>query len=133
MRKAAAIRPHVGIRKTVGILTRADGSEIGGEIWSGREGPGKGGPGLAAPWRHMQTMNEHVEGHAAAVMRRDGHRDAVLYISRRPCEDDPYGCQRQLENALPAGARLTVFIVDQRGGIKPRKFIGNRRGLSNAD
>lgn len=133
MARAAAIRDYVDTQKTVGRLTSADGAELGGEIWSGREGPGKGGPGLTKPWRNMETMTEHVEGHVAAIMRRDGHRDAVLYLSRPPCITQPFGCRWQVENALPAGARLTVYTVDRRGGVKPREFIGNGAGLSDED
>lgn len=132
MKKAGEIRPHVGIRKTVGRLV-VNGVDSEGEIWSGKAGPGRGGPGLAAPWRHMETMTEHVEGHVAAVMRRDEIADAQLYISRRPCEELPYGCRWTLEDALPADSRLTVFTVDRRGGVKPRLFVGNGRGRNSDD
>lgn len=141
MAKVKAIRPHVGVRKTVGIMTTSTGREVGGEIWSGKDGPGRGGTGLAAPWRHMETMTEHVEGHVAATIRTDEKQDspvfdcdAVLYISRPPCETEPYGCRWQVEEALPAGARLTVYTVARNGSIRQRDvFIGNGRGLSNAD
>jgi hypothetical protein len=129
-----AIGRYVGEQKTVGQLLRPDGSPIGGEIWSGKKGPGAGGPGLVFRWNHMWTMLVHVEGHAAAVMRRDNIREATLIISRRPCDDDPYGCEWTLADCLPEGTKLRVVTVDADGSeIYEADFVGTGRGCANGD
>lgn len=127
---AARIRGHVGKQKTVGALHTADGRELDSEIWSGADGPGRGGPGLAEPWRRMETMTMHVEGHAAAVMRRDGHRDVVLHISRAPCDYQPNGCEARLRDVIPAGSRMTVYTVERGGGVRRQIYDGNGKGLA---
>jgi hypothetical protein len=59
----------------------------------------------------MKSAVEHVEGHAAAVMRRpDGPDDAVLVVTRPPCPG-PLGCHTVLPAILPAGNRMTVYVV----------------------
>lgn len=76
-RKAAEIREFTGRKKTIGRLYTNDGQQIGDIIHSGEEGPGTGGPGLRPRWRNLKSLTEHTEGHAAAIMRRDGIRDAA--------------------------------------------------------
>jgi len=89
--------------------------------------PGEGTPGLKPEYASMRFVN-HVEGGVAAWVRKNGIRDAVLYLNMGPCRY-PDGCRRQIESALPPGWRLTVYAVDAKGGYERVKFTGTGRGI----
>lgn len=98
---------------TRGVLTRADGR---GQIHlvSGTKGPGGQGPGLSGWLARLAVARDHVEGHAAALMRRAGApREATLYLNNKPCglddKDQPLGCDGTLKYQLPPGSKLTVY------------------------
>ncbi|WP_405058614.1 DddA-like double-stranded DNA deaminase toxin [Kribbella sp. NBC_01505] len=98
---------------TRGILTRTDGR---GPIHlvSGSKGPGGQSPGLTGWLARLGVARDHVEGHAAALMRRAGApREATLYLNNKPCglddEDQPLGCDGTLKYQLPPGSKLTVY------------------------
>ncbi len=57
------------------------------------------------------TLGSHVEVKFAMRMRRLGLTDASIVINNRPCEG-PYGCDENLEQFLPDGAKLTVYGPD---------------------
>ncbi len=88
-----------GRGKTTGILVTNERAMM---IESGYEGPTatipRGTPGFNS------YVRGHVEGHAAAVMRQEGIRDATLYINNIPCTQ----CQINLRYMLPEGARLRI-------------------------
>ena len=93
--------------KTSGVLVRPGG----GETWlqSGIDGPSRGVTGVPGMHNRIKT---HVEAHAAVLMRREGLREATLYINRVPCPtNDPRspGCFDNLPRMLPEGARLRVI------------------------
>lgn len=93
---------------TRGILTRTDGR---GPIHlvSGTMGPGRGSPGLTGRIAKLGVAKDHVEGHAAALMRRAGApREATLYLNNRPCPGRA-GCFATLAKQLPKGSILTVY------------------------
>ncbi|WP_460662338.1 DddA-like double-stranded DNA deaminase toxin [Kribbella swartbergensis] len=93
---------------TSGILSRTDGR---GPIHlvSGQKGPGRGSPGLTGRIAKLQVAGDHVEGHAAALMRRAGApREATLYLNNKPCPGQ-YGCDETLPSQLPEGSKLTVY------------------------
>jgi hypothetical protein len=50
----------------------------------------------------------HVEAHAAAIMRVLGLKDATLYINEAPCSYPRVGCEANLGDMVPPGARLEV-------------------------
>lgn len=54
------------------------------------------------------TLGSHVEVKFAMRMRRLGLTDATIVINNRPC-GGPYGCDENLEQFLPDGAKLTVY------------------------
>lgn len=54
------------------------------------------------------TLGAHVEVKFAMRMRRLGLTDERIVINNRPCEG-PYGCDENLEQFLPDGAKLTVY------------------------
>lgn len=126
--KAAEIRELTGRKKTIGRLYTNDGERIGDLIYSGEEGPGTGGPGLGPRWQNLKSLTEHTEGHAAAVMRRDGIRDAALYLNRYPCPG-PAGCFDNIQHALPAGTRLTMWVVNADGSIDRVRRVGTGEAI----
>ncbi len=108
----------------------------GGKDLMGPFGPGYGpassGYGLKEPWKSLASMTRHVEGHAAAAMRRDGIWDATLYLNMKPCKG-PGGCLERLEEVMPDGSRLTIFKIFKNGSVWRRVFYGNGRGLEDSD
>lgn len=76
-------------------------------------------------------MTWHVEGHAAAIMRRDKMKNATLYLNARPCRK-PEGCHAILPDALPVGYTLTV-VYRIRGAVRTRIYKGNGKGLDEHD
>jgi len=91
--------------KTRGILQTPDGQEV--SVESGREGPAneipKGTPGFDAYTR------THAEGHAAAIMRIEGIKEARLEINNPTiCPN----CDKLLPKMLPEGSRLEVVLPD---------------------
>ena len=121
--KAAEIRPLADREKTIGRLYDADGRPIGDLIYSGKTGPGAGGPGLTGRWRFLESLTEHTEGHAAAVMRRDRIEAAALYLNRYPCPG-PDGCFENIAVALPKGWRMTIWVVNEDGSAVRIRRIG---------
>ncbi|WP_460776798.1 DddA-like double-stranded DNA deaminase toxin [Micromonospora polyrhachis] len=122
--------------KTAAVLATVDGRTRSGPIWSGAQGPAAGAPGLRRDdrtnqWHRLKSAIEHVEGHAAAVMRRpNGPKDAVLVVSMPPCPG-PYGCATILPALLPADSRLSVYVVGADG--QPRfwkTYIGTGEGTA---
>jgi hypothetical protein len=118
----------VGRRKAIGRLYAAGGEPVYDLIYSGRSGPGADGPGLTAPWKQDESLTLHAEGHAAAIMRRDGIIDAVLYLNMHPCRP-PAGCHDNIEKALPRNARLTVYVVNADGSSLRRIYKGTGEAL----
>ncbi|MFF1820411.1 DddA-like double-stranded DNA deaminase toxin [Kribbella sp. NPDC058245] len=112
-----------GLGPTSGFLTNIDGSKPI-RLVSGTKGPGAGGPGLVGNYKQMRVAREHVEGHAAALMRRPGAaKEMTLYLNNKPCAG-AMGCFATLPAQLPAGSKLSVYWP---GGSKI--FVGNGRGV----
>ncbi|MGW0434084.1 DddA-like double-stranded DNA deaminase toxin [Micromonospora sp. NPDC003197] len=122
--------------KTVGVLATADGRTRSKPMWSGTHGPAAGAPGLRRDdkinqWHRLKSAVEHVEGHAAAVMRRpSGPKDAVLVLSAPPCPG-PYGCSTILPELLPANSRLSVYVMGADGRVRFwRTYVGTGEGTT---
>jgi hypothetical protein len=121
--------------KTVGVLATSDGRTRSRPIWSGADGPAAAAAGLRRDsprrWHQNVAATQHVEGHAAAVMRRpDGPRHGVLVVSKRPCPG-PLGCDRLLPGLLPAGATLTVYVTGRDSGPRLwRTYVGTGEGIT---
>jgi RHS repeat-associated protein len=98
--------PPPGGGKVAGVLHVPGEEPI--PLLSGRSGPSEAVRGQGMPgFNGNQLM--HVEGHAAAYMRTTGQREAVLDISKVPCEKGSGGgCAGLLPRMLPEGARLRV-------------------------
>lgn len=120
--------------KVVGLLFDENGESIGDEIWSGVMGPARGAPGVRRdgpqPWHRYLSVTTHVEGHAAALLRRPGApRQVTLVVSKDPCGND-YGCAAVIPDVLPRGARVSVFVANEDRTVKRIvPFIGNGKGL----
>ncbi|MGY0234966.1 DddA-like double-stranded DNA deaminase toxin [Longispora urticae] len=129
--KAALVEPSRGHTKTIGVLFNRLGKMISGPLWSGEKGPAEGGPGIREDgrWRQLSSLVEHSEGHAAAIMRRDGIMDAVIYLNRPPCPG-PLGCQTNIGHVLPGGARLTAYYVKPSGAVEQYIFRGTGKALN---
>jgi hypothetical protein len=90
--------------KTSGVLRVGD-SDV--PLLSGKAGPGgtlpKPAPGFNA------ITSTHVEGHAAAMMRQQGIKEATLYINNsKIC----LPCRQNIEHMLPSGSKLTIVLPD---------------------
>ncbi|MEV8372983.1 DddA-like double-stranded DNA deaminase toxin [Kribbella sp. NPDC056861] len=97
---------------TAGVLTRIDGK--GAYPLDSGDGPGRGSPGLSGRNARLMVAQDHVEGHAAALMRRAGApREATLYINNPPCglfgKPKRLGCDKTLKYQLPVGSKLTIY------------------------
>lgn len=113
-----------------GKLWTADGRALTDVYGAGR-GPATGGAGLKAPWNSPDsTMTWHVEGHAAAIMRRGKIKDATLYLNTHPCMK-PNGCHGSISDVLPAGSTLTIFYQKGRSSVGIRVYEGNGKGLES--
>ncbi|MGI5215101.1 DddA-like double-stranded DNA deaminase toxin [Plantactinospora sp. CA-290183] len=121
--------------KTVGMLVSPDGRTRSKPIWSGEDGPGQGAPGLRRDsplrWHQMASATQHVEGHAAAVLRRpDAPKQAVLVVSAPPC-GGPKGCHRRLAEMLSEGTTLRVYVAGDNGTTTWwADYHGNGRGVA---
>lgn len=123
--------------KTVGQVLDGDGQSWGPEIWSGTNGPAKGAPGLRTDgtkvkWHRLGAVLHHVEGHAAALLRRDGApKHVTLVISKEPCAIPVIGCQSIIDDVLPRGSSITVYVANEDGTVQKwnNGFNGNGRGL----
>jgi hypothetical protein len=95
-----------GIRYRCGTMTNEVVTAAGG-AWFGAEVP----------------LGAHVEGQAAAFMRKMSITKAVLYINAgTPCKQDGVGCFYQLPEMLAEGATLLVY--NKRG--RPFSYTGEK-------
>lgn len=77
------------------------------------------------------TVTNHVEGHVAARMRADnGPREVTLVINKTPCDDRPFGCDQLLPHIIPAGSRLTVYVVEAEGPRFHRTYEGTGKAIA---
>jgi hypothetical protein len=77
------------------------------DLKSGWSGPAEGVPRGTSGFDIVTRT--HVEGHAAAIMRQTGLREATVYINNPAiCTS----CQKLLPRMLPSGGRLTVVLPD---------------------
>lgn len=121
-------------RQVVGYLVDRFGHPLHGDrLLSGSDGPARGAPGLnhdypVAGWEAALT---HVEGHAAALLRRPGApTEAVLVLSKVPCPA-PRGCQVALPKILPVGTTLHVYVLGSAGPPTWHgSYTGDGRGVA---
>jgi hypothetical protein len=106
------------------ILSRTDGKGLI-HLVSGQKGPGAGSPGLTGWQARLAVAQDHVEGHAAALLRRAGApKEATLYLNNKPCAGEG-GCDETLEDQLPKGTKLTVYWPGDH-----KVYRGNGKGMA---
>jgi len=102
--------------KTRGLLDLGD-EQI--QFTSGRSGPSStmppNTPGMSYNGVDL-AIKDHVEAHAAAIMRQRGATNATLYINNTPC-GGKLGCNNMLPHMLPENARLDVYTKTQGGCV----------------
>jgi hypothetical protein len=108
----------------------ADGRLRSRQIRAGRRPAA--GVGLKPPVAQATVM-DHVEAHAAAIMRRPGGpTEATLILNQAPCDDPvkPLVCERVLPKILPEGARLTVFVSEDEQVRLHKVYVGTGEGIA---
>lgn len=137
--KADEIAPYVGHRNhrgtpvAFGRLYDEDGKPLTPVHIAADDGPARDrADDLTEPLRSSPKLLRHIEGHAAARMRDDKRRVAVLYINREPC-DYPNGCDRNLRSILPRDYTLYVHQVFRNGGTKIWPYEGTGEALVNPE
>jgi SCP1.201-like deaminase len=98
------LAPYIPGGKTSGIFRSGNFTQ---ELQSGYDGPASSMP-QGSPGFDRYTMT-HVEGHAAALMRRDRITDGTLYINN---PEICYSCNRLLPKMLPPGSTLRIVLPD---------------------
>lgn len=92
--------------KTSGMLHVEGAQPIA--LISGIKGPSQGVRGQGLPGFNGNQLT-HVEGHAAAYMRQNNIRSAVLDINKEPCSaGSGGGCAGLLPRMLPQSSTLRV-------------------------
>lgn len=90
--------------------------------------------GLRTDWHPLaQVTTEHVEAHAAALLRRPGApRHAVLIINNPTCTSrgQYVGCDELLPGMLPNSTRLTVYLSDGRTATLAATYTGTGEGIA---
>lgn len=96
------MRNHNGTPMTFGRLYDDAGEPLGPLHVAHADGPARPRAGdLKEPWKSSPKLLRHVEGHAAARMRKDKRRVAVLYITGTVRL--PQRLRSELESVAPVG------------------------------
>lgn len=120
--KVAEVRPHVGKPHAFATLWDGQGRKVVGVHSADNDGPARQAP-WCEPWGSYAKLRRHIEGHAAARMHRDGHREMALYINMSPCSYDD-GCNANLEQILPRGTTLWVHVLNKNGWTTRKRYDG---------
>ena len=107
-------------------MTQAAGTLRSGDAPGARDG-------LRADWYPLaQVTREHVEAHAAAMLRKPGSpNEAVLVINKPTCvsRGEYVGCDELLPDMLPVGKSLAVYVTDGTRTTLSKTYAGTGRGL----
>ncbi len=105
--------------KTEGYLV-INGNTI--PLVSGK-GPGSNFPDLirGLDLKGTPVIVDHVEAHAAALMRSTNATEATLTLNHVPCSG-PMSCQALLGNMVPSGATLRVIVPPGLDPLAPNGF-----------
>lgn len=123
-----------------GLLADATGRPLfRATLFAARDGPANDTSDLKEPWRSSDlTTRFHIEGNVAAHMRRNGIREAVLYLNTNVCGSrgaggwpDPRRCLANLADHLPVGTTLYTHVILENGSTRSRRFTGTGRALKD--
>ncbi|WP_326555161.1 DddA-like double-stranded DNA deaminase toxin [Micromonospora sp. NBC_01813] len=124
---------------THGLLYDASGKQMisppltqgGGALRSG--GVPDARADIRADWHALaQVTREHVEAHAAAVLRKpDTPTEAALVVNKPSCvtRGEYVGCDEVLPGLIPEGKRLAVYLWDGDIATLQRVYTGTGEGI----
>jgi hypothetical protein len=124
---------------THGLLYDASGKQMisppltqgGGALRSG--GVPDARADIRADWHTLaQVTREHVEAHAAAVLRKpDAPSEAALVVNKPTCvtRGEYVGCDEVLPGLIPEGKRLAVYLWDGEIATLQRVYTGTGEGI----
>lgn len=123
--------------KTHGRAFNRFGLPIGdGVIESGYTGPARDAEGIDPRQRLLfgaHFARTHVEAHLAAMMRkRRDFNDVTLVINNVP-DRDQVGCQKYLQDIMPRGSSMAVYVKDDKGLRYWGRFSGNGKAVLDDD
>ncbi|WP_255500684.1 DddA-like double-stranded DNA deaminase toxin [Micromonospora sp. Llam0] len=81
-----------------------------------------------------QGTREHVEAHAAALLRKPGApKEAVLVVNKPTCvsRGEYVGCDEVLPGMLPEGSRLAVHVSDGATTRPLKVYTGTGEGIAS--
>jgi hypothetical protein len=114
-------------------LTGPPLTQSGGYLRSG--GAPGARDGLRSDWHPLaQVTREHVEAHAAALLRKPGApREAVLVVNKPTCvsRGEYVGCDEVLPGMLPRGSRLAVYVSDGAATRLLKVYTGTGEGIAS--
>jgi hypothetical protein len=126
---------------THGLLFDASGTPITGTPLTQSEGHLRSGgapgarDGLRPDWHPLaQVTREHVEAHAAALLRKPGApREATLVVNKPTCvsRGEYVGCDEVLPGMLPRDSRLTVYVSDGATTKPLNVYTGTGEGIAS--
>jgi hypothetical protein len=90
--------------------------------------------GIRSSWHALaQATREHVEAHAAAILRKPGSpQQAALVINKATCvsRGEYVGCDEVLPGMLPRGKRLTVYVTNGQQTRLLKVYEGTGEGIA---
>ena len=130
-------------RKTTGHLYGADGKPLNsvedkltmsdGRLRSGEVDVARSG--IRPDWYPTaQVTREHVEAHAAAILRRPrSPNEAVVVVNKETCTSrlDYVGCDEVLPGLLPRGKRLAVYVKEGGSTTLFKVYRGTGEGIAD--
>lgn len=91
--------------------------------------------GLRPDWHPLaQVTREHVEAHAAALLRKPGApREAILVVNKPSCvsRGEYVGCDEALPGMLPEGSRLAIHVSDGTTTRPLKVYTGTGEGIAS--
>ncbi|MGW0434502.1 DddA-like double-stranded DNA deaminase toxin [Micromonospora sp. NPDC003197] len=126
---------------THGLLFDISGTPLTGTPLTQSEGYLRSGrapgarDGLRQDWHPLaQVTREHVEAHAAALLRKPGApREAVVVVNKPTCvsKGEYVGCDEVLPGMLPRGSRLAVYVSDGATTRLLKVYTGTGEGIAS--
>jgi hypothetical protein len=118
----------------------ADGEQLNAEpLKPYRKGEAPVRPELREPWASSEDMKTtwHVEGDAAAMIRKDHLQDAAFYLNVPLCGSrqgeselpDPKGCAENFRHVIPRDSVAYVHVIREGRVPYRQKIIGTGEGI----
>ncbi|WP_240037584.1 DddA-like double-stranded DNA deaminase toxin [Glycomyces paridis] len=122
------------------LVYTADGEQLNREpLKPHRKGEAPERPELHEPWASSEDMKTtwHVEGDAAAMIRKDRLQDAAFYLNVPLCGSrqgeselpDPEGCAENFRHVIPRDTVAYVHVVREGRVPYRQKITGTGEGI----